>query len=147
MSAAEVLGFLEAGETIILRKFSNPDEFLRITKEKLTIEVKGKCHIEAWIFAHFKEGIKLGKVVTAPRNWPNTFKDLVPFVRQWNEVGDARNWDTYIPSLREVVEVVTSILEPEGFRVYFYVPGKLVEEATPLREREHMVSGEEDYES
>jgi hypothetical protein len=143
----EILNFLEAGETIVLRKFSNPDERLIFTKEKLILEVEGKCHLEIWIHEHVKVGIKLGKVTTTPISWPNTFKDLVPFLRQWNEVGYARNWNDHIPSLREVTEVVTAILEPDHFRIFFKVLGKPIEEATPLRRIEDMVTGEDDYES
>jgi len=136
MSASEVLGFLEQGEIVILRKFSNPDEYIKITKEKVTLEVTGKVHIELWIYPHKYEKIPLGKATTAPINWPETFKDLMPFNRQWNSIVVERNWMSGVPSLREVVGVLVSILESENFRIYFYRDGRMV----PLARIEDMVT-------
>jgi len=165
MNCAEFIGILKSGQPIILRRSSK--EYLRLSESSLTVVTGKNQHLTLWLAANPKFKRILRAILESPESLPNKaterllyrlrgflpsirdFQELVPFLRNWEMMRQARNWssESNFPNFREIASFVYLTLIPEYWQIYLEVEGRPAEEASPLVEHEnlHTDTGGYDY--
>ena len=164
MNCAEFMGIVKSPQPILLRRHSK--EYLRLASDSLSLITESGSHLCLWLAADRKFKRILREVAENPYpprasmaaqrlldrlrgGLPNIrhFRELVPFLRRWEEMRTARNWSSEknFPVFSEIAAFVYLTLIPEHWTIYLEVEGKPPEEALPLIEHESLHSDSSGY--